>query len=70
MTDTNPDTPTEDNSRLSNLVDEIKQAVTEIKAEVGPKLAELADDARQRVQTIQDKIDQKLDELGNALLDR
>jgi peptidoglycan hydrolase CwlO-like protein len=66
MTDTNPGSTT-DTARLDALYNEVKQAVTELKATLQPKLQEMASDVRSKVQELSQRIDQKLDELGAAI---
>lgn len=63
-------TDTADNSRLNQLVNDIKAKVEEIKATIQPAWDAMAADVKARAQEISDDIDAKLDELGQALINR
>jgi hypothetical protein len=64
------DTSGTDNSRLSDLVEEIQTKIEEIKATIQPAWDQMAADVKAKAQEISDTIDQKLAELGQRLSER
>jgi hypothetical protein len=60
----------EDNSRLDQLVTELQQKVTEIKAVVQPAWEQLAADVRTKADELSDAIDAKIEEIKAAVQQR
>jgi hypothetical protein len=65
------DAPNQDlpNSRLTALVEDLKDSIEEIKAVIAPILETVADEIQAKVQELGSAIDAKLAELGQALID-